>query len=68
MEGTTPQEKGEDVLGTGIEEDLTLEQLGYHQGMGLDRQFHDSITNVTELKRSYGLLDMIGFSFSIVTW
>ncbi|RAO73777.1 uncharacterized protein BHQ10_009789 [Talaromyces amestolkiae] len=51
MESTSPLEKGKDVLGTGIEEDLTLEQLGYHQ----------------ELKRSYGLLDMIGFSFSIVT-
>jgi hypothetical protein len=33
MESTTPPEKGIDVLGTGIQEDLTLEQLGYHQGM-----------------------------------
>ncbi|GJP90426.1 hypothetical protein CBS115989_1208 [Aspergillus niger] len=40
-----------DVFGHGTEEDLTLEHLGYQQ----------------EFKRSFGLLDMIGFSFSIVT-
>lgn len=39
MESTSPLEKGKDVLGTGIEEDLTLEQLGYHQGMGLYHRF-----------------------------
>jgi hypothetical protein len=32
MESTTPPEKSNDVLGTGIQEDLTLEQLGYQQG------------------------------------
>lgn len=41
-----------DVFETTIDEDVTLEQLGYQQ----------------EFKRSFSLLDMIGFSFSIVTW
>ncbi|GAB1212329.1 hypothetical protein ATERTT37_001467 [Aspergillus terreus] len=40
-----------DVFETTIDEDVTLEQLGYQQ----------------EFKRSFSLLDMIGFSFSIVT-
>jgi choline transport protein len=31
---------------------MALENIGYQQ----------------ELKRSFGLLDMVGFSFSIVTW
>ncbi|KAF9890903.1 hypothetical protein FE257_005479 [Aspergillus nanangensis] len=39
------------VFETATDEDLTLEKLGYHQ----------------KFKRSYSLLDMIGFSFSIVT-
>ena len=68
MESTTSPEKGSDVLGAGIQEDLTLEQLGYHQGMCFQHGLYGSITNIAELKRSYGLLDMIGFSFSIVTW
>ena len=40
-----------EILSDGVEEDVVLESLGYQQ----------------ELKRSFGLLGMIGFSFSIVT-
>lgn len=39
------------VMSQSVEEDVVLESLGYQQ----------------ELKRSFGLLGMIGFSFSIVT-
>ncbi|KAL8784274.1 MAG: hypothetical protein Q9195_009110 [Heterodermia aff. obscurata] len=41
----------EKVFGEDIKEDVVLESLGYQQ----------------ELKRSFGLIGMIGFSFSIVT-
>ncbi len=41
----------EKVFSEGVQEDTILESLGYQQ----------------ELKRSFGLLGMIGFSFSIVT-
>ncbi|KAH8700527.1 putative GABA permease [Talaromyces proteolyticus] len=51
MESKPSEEKSKHVLGQGIQEDVTLEELGYQQ----------------ELRRSYGLLDMLGFSFSIVT-
>lgn len=50
-------------------EDVRLENLGYEQGMFprrnslLARNQHTS----PELKRSFGLLGMIGFSFSVVT-
>ncbi|OKL62013.1 hypothetical protein UA08_02705 [Talaromyces atroroseus] len=45
------KENGKGSLGTSAKENLTLENLGYQQ----------------ELKRSYTFLDMLGFSFSIVT-
>lgn len=62
-----------DVFGHGTEEDLTLEHLGYQQGMtGIAVNFRSIVYLLTllslEFKRSFGLLDMIGFSFSIVTW
>lgn len=41
----------EKVFHEGVQEDAVLESLGYQQ----------------ELKRSFGLIGMIGFSFSIVT-
>ncbi|KAL8810670.1 MAG: hypothetical protein Q9223_007710, partial [Gallowayella weberi] len=40
-----------DTLSRDIHEDVVLSKLGYHQ----------------ELKRSFGLLGMVGFSFSVVT-
>ncbi|KAJ5541837.1 hypothetical protein N7494_006913 [Penicillium frequentans] len=40
-----------EVFNTSIDEDVALEHLGYQQ----------------EFKRSFGLFDMVGFSFSIVT-
>ena len=42
---------GEKVFSEDVQEDVVLQYLGYQQ----------------ELKRSFGLLGMIGFSFSIVT-
>ncbi|KAL4946697.1 hypothetical protein BDV06DRAFT_231771 [Aspergillus oleicola] len=44
-------EKQQDVFPPTVSEDVTLEHLGYKQ----------------ELQRSFSLLDMVGFSFSIVT-
>ncbi|PYH94596.1 GABA permease [Aspergillus ellipticus CBS 707.79] len=44
-------EAPEDAFGPGTKEDRALEHLGYQQ----------------EFKRSFSLLDMVGFSFSIVT-
>ena len=41
----------EKIMDEGVEEDVKLESLGYQQ----------------ELKRSFGLLGMVGFAFSIVT-
>ncbi len=41
----------EKVFDEGVQEDVVLEKLGYQQ----------------ELKRSFGLLGMVGFAFSIVT-
>jgi len=43
--------KDQNVFDEDLQEDVMLEKLGYQQ----------------ELKRSFGLLGMIGFSFSIVT-
>jgi hypothetical protein len=43
---------GLDVFASAANEDVALENLGYKQ----------------ELQRTFSLLDMIGFSFSIVTW
>jgi hypothetical protein len=42
----------EDAFAPGVNEDIALENLGYRQ----------------ELQRTFSLLDMVGFSFSIVTW
>ena len=41
----------EKIMDEGVEEDVKLESLGYQQ----------------ELKRSFGLLGMVGLAFSIVT-
>jgi hypothetical protein len=41
-----------DVFDGSTAENATLENMGYEQ----------------EFKRSFSLLDMVGFSFSIVTW
>lgn len=41
-----------EVFDGSTDEDVALGNMGYEQ----------------EFKRSFGLLDMVGFSFSIVTW
>lgn len=41
-----------EIFGASTDEDVALGNMGYPQ----------------EFKRSFGLLDMVGFSFSIVTW
>ena len=56
-------------------EDVRLENLGYEQGESTRNAHPSSSDNnvganlglILELKRSFGLLSMIGFSFSIVT-
>jgi hypothetical protein len=50
-------------------EDAVLEGLGYQQGMLVNLNWKIvSIDTSLELRRSFGLIGMIGFSFSIVTW
>lgn len=65
----------------GDAEDTTLEHMGYQPGSSIQlnqplstsstfkapRTIENGLT-YAELKRSFGLLGMIGFSFSIVTW
>lgn len=48
-------------------DDAVLAQLGYTQGMSARCRFSNWSDRFLELKRSFGLLGMIGFSFSIVT-
>jgi hypothetical protein len=56
-------------------EDVRLENLGYEQGESTRKPHRSSsecsldanLWSILELKRSFGLLSMIGFSFSVVT-
>jgi hypothetical protein len=71
---STEEENSQVFKGT-TTEDVRLENLGYEQGEfrsphQIDgcRCFLDAdIESMSELKRSFGLLSMIGFSFSVVT-
>ena len=62
----SPEEKK--VVDETNSDDDVLAQLGYTQGKFC---YHDSFDHILtcfpELKRSFGLLGMVGFSFSIVT-
>ena len=59
---------GNNIMAQNVAEDAKLAELGYEQGTPqlLFRPKSVMLTNV-ELKRSFSLLGMIGFSFSIVT-
>lgn len=48
MESTNSLGKGNDVLGPSIQEDLTLEQLGYHQGMSYSPYSHGSMIKTSQ--------------------
>jgi hypothetical protein len=63
------KEEDNAVFQDATNEDVRLENLGYEQG-----EFEwgtigpaSRLTLLQELKRSFGLLSMIGFSFSVVT-
>lgn len=62
--------EGKDAVFAGVlSEDSRLENLGYEQGMRSKAivSVRPWLTLRLELKRSFGLLGMIGFSFSVVT-
>lgn len=71
---STEEENSQVFKGT-TAEDVRLENLGYEQGENRSSHqyngrncIHDTdIGRIIELKRSFGLLSMIGFSFSVVT-
>lgn len=70
---STEEENSQVFKGT-TTEDVRLENLGYEQGEFISPQqidgcrfLHAHIGFISELKRSFGLLSMIGFSFSVVT-
>ena len=69
------EEENSQVFKGTTTEDVRLENLGYEQGESRSSHrynfgncIHDAdIRPTLELKRSFGLLSMIGFSFSVVT-
>lgn len=63
----TPTSDPEKKVEVFDEDDAVLAQLGYTQGKSMSTIWSLLLTINVELKRSFGLVGMVGFSFSIVT-
>jgi choline transport protein len=63
----TPNSDPEKKIEVFDEDDAVLAQLGYTQGKPLNYYLVILANDHVELKRSFGLIGMVGFSFSIVT-